>query len=341
MAAPATIRLRSRATPEGQNPGTWNSEPSGPSANLPGVFGSEGSRGVWPIRAMWLVLPLIAGPVLGDALAGTSRPVQVVASAGSWGLWAGVLLATLVPRTVTLTIVRITAPAALAALAWAVGRDGGTLWWQVAALCWGALIVGIAFLPVTGQSFVNGSAYGGELRLPLRVPGALVLGPLPATWLVTVGVAAAGPLLLAARQWLAGGLVLTIGLPVAVWGALMLHRLARRWVVLVPGGIVLHDPLTLADPILLRRTALARLGAAPADTTALDLSAGALGLAIEARLQAPVSLLLVRGGGATVAEPNEALRAEALLFTPTRPGAFLAAARSRRLTSTGTPRRSE
>jgi hypothetical protein len=302
------------------------------------VLGAKEGRGVWPIRAAWLGLPPIAGPVLGDALADASRPLQVVASAGAWSLWAGVLLATLVPRTVTLTVLRIAAPAALAALALAVGRDAGTLWWQVVSLCWAALIVGIAFLPITGQSFVNGSAPGGELRLPLRVPGALVLGPIPVTWLVIVGVVGSGPLLLAARQWLAGGLVLALGLPAALWSGLMLHRLARRWVVLVPGGLVLHDPLTLADPILLRRTGLARLGPAPADTAALDLTAGALGLAIEARLQSPVAFLLVKTAGATGAQPSETVSSDALLFTPTRPGAFLAAAGSRRLMSTGTSR---
>lgn len=300
---------------------------------------SEETLGTWPIRAVWLLLPLIVGPVLGDALDDASRPVQVLASAGLWGLWAGTLLATLVPRTLGLTVVRIAAPAALAAITLAVASGGGTTWWQVASLCWGALTVGIAFHPATGHASVNGSSYGDELRVPLRVPGVLLLGPIPATWLIVVAGTASGPMLLAAGQWIAGGVTLAFGLPAALWGVRVLHRLARRWAVFVPGGLVLHDPLTLGDPILLRRGILASLGPAPADTTAADLTAGALGLAIEARLRRPVSLVLARRGRTGVAAPSEAVSTEALLFTPTRPGAFLSAARSRRLVMTAQARR--
>lgn len=292
---------------------------------------SEQALGIWPIRALWLLLPLIAGPVLGDAVDDASRPVQVVASVGLWGLWAGTLLATLLPRPVSLTVVRIVAPTGFAAIALAVASGGGTTWWQVASLCWGTLTVGSAFHPATGQASINGSSYGDELRVPLRVPGVLVLGPIPATWLIVVTGAVSGPMLLAVGQWIVGGVTLAFGLPAALWGVRVLHRLARRWAVFVPGGLVLHDPLTLADPILLRRGILVSLGPASADTTAMDLTAGALGLAIEARLSRPVSLVLARPGRTRVAPPSEAVSTDALLFTPTRPGAFLAAARSRRL----------
>jgi hypothetical protein len=149
--------------------------------------------------------------------------------------------------------------------------------------------------------------------------------------LIVVGGTISGPMLLAAGQWITGVVTLAFGLPAAVWGVRVLHRLARRWAAFVPGGLVLNDPLTLADPILLRRGIVASLGPAPADTSAVDLTAGALGLAIEARLRRPVSLVLARPGRARIAPPSEAVSTEALLFAPTRPGAFLSAARARRL----------
>ena len=37
-----------------------------------------------------------------------------------------------------------------------------------------------------------------------------------------------------------------------------LHSLARRLLVLVPAGVVVVDPLTLADPVLMRREQIAR-----------------------------------------------------------------------------------
>jgi hypothetical protein len=299
---------------------------------------SEGRVGIWAIRLAWLGLPLVAGPVLGDALASTSRSVQVVASAGLWSAWAGVLLATLVPRITTLTPVRIAAPAALAAVAVSVARDGATIWWQVASLSWGGLTVGIAFLPGTATGFVNGSSYGHEVRLPLRVPGVLMLGPIPAAWMVVVAGVASGPLLLATRQWAAGAVALVLGLPAAMWGVRVLHRLAQRWTVFVPGGLVLHDPLTLVDPILLRRRTLVWLGPAPSRTAAVDLTAGALGLAIEARLQRPVNLVLARPGRAGATRAGEAVVAQAVMFTPTRPGVFLATARARKLAVAGARR---
>ena len=59
-------------------------------------------------------------------------------------------------------------------------------------------------------------AYGDELRVPLRVPPALFLAPLPlARGLVVVGVAA-GPLLLADDRIVLGVVALVVGLPVVL-----------------------------------------------------------------------------------------------------------------------------
>ena len=281
--------------------------------------------GPWPARLTWLSLPLLAGPSLGDALAGASRPVQVVASVGLWVGWATILAATLVPATVTLTALRVAAPAAVAA-AVASTVAGGAAGADVAALA-GTLVAALAaFWPVTGEAFVDGSSYGDERRLPLRAPGPLVAGPIELVWAVVVAGVVAGPLLLAARQWVAGAVALAAGAAAVWWGVRVLHTLSRRWVVFVPAGLVVHDPLALVDPILVPRTALVSLGAAPADTDALDLTRGALGLALELRFADPVPLLVLRGRGA-----SETVTAEAVLVTPSRPGALLTEARARRL----------
>jgi hypothetical protein len=281
--------------------------------------------GPWPARVTWILLPLVAGPALADALDGASRPVQLVASLGLWIGWAGVLVATLVPSTMSLTALRVAAPAAVAATL-AAAVTGGVERADVVAVT-GAVLAALATLwPVTTETFVDGSSYGDERRLALRVPAPLLLGPVEAVWALVVAGVAAGPLLLAARQWVLGALALAAGLPAAWWGVRTLHTLSRRWVVLVPGGMVLHDPLAIVDPVLLRRAAVRSFGPAPADTDALDLTRGALGLALELRLTEPVPLLVVRGRGA-----SETVSTDHLLVTPARPGALLVEARKRRL----------
>jgi hypothetical protein len=286
-----------------------------------------GSLGAWPARVTWLVLPVVLGPALGYALDDASRPVRVVASIGLWLGWAAVLVATLVPTTVSLTALRVAAPAAVVAAVAAVVADGASAATVVGLV--GALLAALAaFWPGTGEAFVAGSSYGDERRMPLRVPGPLLAGPLVLVWAAAATGVAAGPLLLAARQWIAGAAVLAVGLPVAVVAIRSLHTLARRWLVFVPNGVVVHDPLALAEPVLLRRADVRSFGPAAADTAALDLTRSALGLALEITLAAPVSVVLARGGRHGV---SEATTAAALLVSPTRPGAVLAEARRRRL----------
>jgi hypothetical protein len=284
-----------------------------------------GSLGAWPARVTWLVLPAVLGPALGDALDDASRPVQVVASTGLWLGWAAVLVATLVPTTVSLTALRVAAPAAVVSAMAAVVADGGSATTVVGLA--GALVAAlVAFWPGTGEAFVAGSSYGDERRMPLRVPGPLLAGPLVLVWAAAAAGVAAGPLLLAARQWIAGAAVLAVGVPVAVVAIRSLHTLARRWLVFVPNGVVVHDPLALAEPVLLRRADVRSFGPAPADTAALDLTRGALGLALEVTLAPPASVVLASGGRGGV---SEATTAAALLVAPTRPGAVVAEARRR------------
>ncbi len=89
----------------------------------------------------------------------------------------------------------------------------------------------------------------------------------------------------------------------ALWrGVLSLLRLTSRWAVFVPAGMTLVDPLALVEPRLVRRGEVVRLGAAPSDTTALDLTAGATGLILQLDLNEELSVVPVAGRGA-VATP--------------------------------------
>ena len=254
-------------------------------------------RDVAGLRAVWVLLPVLAGPVLADALHDLDATPRTTASAALWVLWAVGLTATLVPLPATLTALRL-----------------------------GVLVVLAAFAAPVADRFVDGASYGDERRFLLRAPGpvVLVLGPL-ATVVALAG-AAVGPVLLLDARWVAGGPATAIGWAMAALAVRSLHRLTRRWIVLVPAGFVLHDHLALADPTLLPRASLASVGPAPAGADALDLTQAARGLALEVRCREPHDLRPASRDGSA-----EVVVVEAFLCAPARPDAVLAEARRRRL----------
>jgi hypothetical protein len=286
----------------------------------------------WAVRILWVVLPLTAGPAYGAALHPYSEPVRVTAVVLLWAGWAVVLVGTLVPHPIGLTALRVTAPAAVITAAAAAITNRPSALASAAAVASTLLAFAVAMAPATGLMYVNGSAYPNERRYLLRAPGPLLIGPLELAWAITVGAPAAAALLLAARAWLAGAIVVVAGVPVAVILARSLHRLAQRWLVFVPAGLVLHDPLTLIDPVLFIRKSIASVrpaqghpGNPPGD--ALDLGQRAPGLALELLLLEPVVLMLVRPG-----KPGgESTNAAMLRVVPSRPGQVLREAERRRV----------
>jgi hypothetical protein len=287
---------------------------------------TSGEPGPWAFRAAWVLVPFAAGPVLSAALGPTSDGFRLTATVVLWVGWAVALAAGLVERTVSLTVVRTVAPAGVAAAIWASAVADTDAWKPVLGIAATVLATGLALSPLTGDAFVNGSAYGPERRMALRpTTAALVLAPL--AWLVATAGAASGPLLLAAGQAVAGLVCLVIGGGLAVVMVRALHGLGRRWVVFVPAGLVLHDPLTLSDAVLFPRRAVTRLGPARADDDGLDMTGGAPGLALRIEVDVPQSVGVRRGRDRT-----DNVEASALLFTPTRPGAVLDEAQRRRIT---------
>lgn len=286
----------------------------------------------WAVRATWATLPFTVGAALAGALDERSTTVRTAASAGLWAAWVVVLVATLVPHPVSLTALRVSAPATLVAAVLAA-VDGEA---PVPALGAAVVVVGLSFLPETALHFVNGPAYPNERRFTLRPPGpVLVAGLLPA-WAAAVSLVPAGVLLVTADRVVVGAVVLVVGVPATVVLLRALHGLSRRWVVFVPAGLVLHDALALADPVLFPKKTVEQLRLAPAETDSLDLTQGAFGLALELLLREKMPMVLTvpgsRGG-----EPGASAR---LLFSPTRPGAVLREAAARGL-PVGTPVRAQ
>jgi hypothetical protein len=279
----------------------------------------------WPVRVLWLPLPLTAGVAFADALHDTSDTFRTAVSVGLWVAWGVILLATFVPHPLTLTAIRIAMPAAPVAVGWAL-TDAPADAPAVAGLVLATLAAGAGLLVVTGDVFVDGASYGAERRFGLRVPAALLLGPIELTWAVTVAGLTAGPLLLAAGEPL-GVLALIVGLPAAALGSRAIHGLHRRWLVFVPAGLVVHDLATLADPLLLVRSTIERIGpeAMTGDAHAPGDPPPSFGLPVHIALREPVTSALAGAG------PQEIVSIDRLVVHPGRPGAVISEAAVRGL----------
>ncbi|MCU1361470.1 MAG: hypothetical protein JWN99_2759 [Ilumatobacteraceae bacterium] len=276
---------------------------------------------VWTARVVWLVTAVFGGSAIGQALAGHSRAVQQTGTVMSWAGWAAVAIAIVVPSTIGLTVVRTVVPASVVVAVMAAfgGADAAAATICVgSALLMSALVVSGEF----GQTFAQGSAYGHERRFVLRPPVAFLL-PAVVTWCVLCAAAISGPLLLAAHAWFAGVPVTLIAVAGGWFLGRRFHMLSRRWLVLVPAGLVVHDQLVLSETVMFPRASLAQVGLALEGTQAADLTGPAAGHAVEVALLRTETVVLAR----TRAKPNgTALHVRSVLVAPTRPGRMLRAA---------------
>ncbi len=281
--------------------------------------------GLWPARITWFMLPVLAGPALSQGLDDLESAVGPTAEVMMWAGWFVGFVALLAPSTVSLTIYRVLAPVPLVALVSVlVGAGGVSAGLAMLAGVGSAAAFGVAFLALTGDEMVNGSAYGPERRLALRPPAALLLGPILLAWILMVSTAVAGPLLLADRRWLIGfPVTLAAGL-FAYRGARSLHQLARRWIVFTPAGFVIHDYFVLAESVLLRRQDIAALGPAPAEPRGtVDISGGAMGLALQVESKDAINIAVRDGRSVNTIDTVR------MIFSPTLPGQLLREARVR------------
>jgi hypothetical protein len=284
---------------------------------------------LWAARVAWLLVAVAGGSAVGHALDDRSRAVQVVGTIVAWAGFAVGAVALALPGVVTLTLVRATVPAApvVAAFALAFGADPGDgLVLAAPAIAATALVASAE----VGRAYLQASAYGDELRFGLRPPvGYLLASGL--TWLVLVSALVVAPVAWAGRAWAAA----VVTTAVAVAGLLVLprrwHQLSRRWLVLVPAGVVVHDPVVLADTVMMRAATITSVGLdelGVATQRAADLTGPTPGLAVEIRLRDAVTVVFAPRPGQ---RDGQAMHATAVVVSPTRPGAVLKAAAARRL----------
>ena len=279
---------------------------------------------LWALRALWIGLPITLGPLLATKLDPVDLPGRSVLSVGLWLLWGLGFFSTLLPRPATLTAVRFGSAALIGLIIFAAGPA------LDASLVAGAINVLAALLisasAPLGGVFVDGVSYGDERRFLLRAPALVAILLRPLALIAGVVGLFTGPWLLANRHLISGFIFLVIGWPVAALVMRSLHQLNRRWVVLVPAGLVLHDHLSLNEPTLFQRHELAQVGPAASESTSLDLTQGAYGLALEVRCATEHDVWPTSTSGVA-----EATTIAGLLCAPARPDALLAEAAKRKL----------
>jgi hypothetical protein len=108
--------------------------------------------------------------------------------------------------------------------------------------------------------------------------------------------------------------------------------MTRRWLVMVPAGVVVHDPLLLAETLLLRRHDLEGVGLATGDPEAVDLTGLTWGAAVQIDAREPQVVIPhpPRAKGAETPTPHP-VRVRSIVVAPSRPGQVMAAARRARL----------
>ncbi len=275
---------------------------------------------LWALRALVVALAASMGLAIGAAADGRDGAASLVATIG-WGLAIAALVVSLVvPSPLGLTVVRLVLPATVPAaiIAWVAGAGPG---WGGATLTLAALATLVALSAETAEALVQGSAYGHEQRLPLRAPAALVL-PMVVLWALWCACALAAVLLLGGRRWLLGAVLALVAGGLGWVLGRRFHRFSRRWLVVVPAGVVVHDHVVLAETLMVQRTNVAVAQLAAADTQAADLTGPAAGHVLEIVMRDMELIVLAP----TVADPKgKALHVQSLLVAPSRPGRALQA----------------
>lgn len=272
----------------------------------------------WALSALWVLLAPVMAFAITDAADGRSTHASLAASILWWLAVGAMVIAVVVPSALTLTVVRMLAPASAPAATLTL-LLGARAVLGAPALALALLVTIVGFAGEIGEVFVQGSAYGHEKRYPLKVPAGFVL-PMVSAWVVWCATLISAVLLFGGHHWIAGAIcgAAAIGLTVLLLGRF--HRFSMRWLVLVPAGVVIHDPVVLGETLMVPKPNVRLVRLAPADTEAADLTGPAAGHAIEITVGEMVLTVLA---GTSKEPKGKALHVQSFLIAPTRPGRAL------------------
>ena len=253
----------------------------------------------------WVALAFAAPwHVAGDD---RSTAVAIALAAWGWALWIPAAVALLVASPLSLTAVRAITPLALICSFVAVSPI--------------AIFVSILMVMVTMSSLftdvmVQGGAYGDETRFALRTPMPYV-APAFIAWAALAGSLIGGTLFIAARLYWAGIPLVVLGMVMARFVPRRLHRLSRRWLVIVPAGIVVHDHLVLAETLMAPKANVLSSHIVAGPTDSADLTGGVIGERVSVELKQADKIILSAITARTL-KTTEALHVKTFAIAPRR-----------------------
>lgn len=242
-----------------------------------------------------------------------------------WLCVAAAVVSLIVPSPLGLSVQRAVTPLAVPGGAVLLAHGG-----DVAAALVGLLGLVTTLLVLSAEfaeAMVQASAYGDERRFPLRTPAAL-LPPIGLSWAVWAAALLGGVAALAHRSWVAGVALVALALLLGWFLAPRFHRFSRRWLVIVPAGVVVHDHVVLGETLMVQRTNVQLARLALAGTEAADLTGPAGGHALDIAVKEMVLAVFP----SSRREPKgRAIHLQSFLVAPARPGRALAAIAEHRL----------
>lgn len=204
----------------------------------------------WIVAAIaWVGLGFTFAPALGLAVDGATPPLRIGAQVAFWALFLAGTVAVFVPRPWGLVALRLGGwLVAVAGIVLAVATDVAVLW-RVLACASGIYTLALQLAPAVGDRQMDAVSYPGERRFGFRFPreaaGGIALAvavPTAAAACVMAALAASGP-----ARIVAAGAALVLA-AASVPAAMQLHLLARRWLILAPRTMIVHDPYRLSQP---------------------------------------------------------------------------------------------
>jgi len=281
----------------------------------------------WSAFTAWILLAGIIGPAFRGAVDSWNDAAELTFEISAWCIWAVGVVAFVVGRTRSITALRVAAPLA-AAVGIAVGVLAEPIGPRVLAIVGSVIVAAFVLSGPSSRALAQGDAYGDEVRVPLRVPPALLLAPIPAALAIMGITFVVAPTLIANGRVIVGIIAVVVGLPVSVFALRSIDGTAARVAVFVPAGLTVVDGFTLAAPLHVPRGDVVSLhrhrdDAPRDDDTTADLRVGAAG-GIVVALAAPTSVVVRRGRAAA-----ESVTIDRFAISPVTPTSFIDVARLR------------
>ena len=278
---------------------------------------------LWLARVLWILVAALSENIISELVNVDSSIGSIIAEIIVWSLWFVTFLALLVPATISLTVIRTLGVLFISVIGLELITAEFSMFTRASLVAIIGCLLVYFFSALLGDVMINGSAYGSEKRFILKPPTFMLFTYLAIIWGLFI-VLSITTIQLLIQNNLIGYLTLITVSALGFFGGKILHQFSRRWLVFVPAGFVIHDPLFLNNSVLFKRNNIEHLttsGIRTIDDETIDLTGGSSGLSSSLKTKEEITIDL----------KSEKTQAETrnIRFAASLPGLVLKEARSR------------